>query len=114
MPVAKFIQQLRHTPETIEFDDTINVIDAHFRFTPTRFRNGDLVNATGQNSGSCKLLAFARLHNLSVTETLFCFGAFYRNDVKQNPQGSDHQNIRNFIRYGWEGVAFDGEPLTQR
>ncbi|WP_369821068.1 HopJ type III effector protein [Oleiphilus sp. HI0067] len=30
----------------------------------------------------------------------------------ENPEGTDHQNIRNFIEFGWEGVAFEGESLS--
>ena len=44
--------------------------------------------------------------------TLACFGAFYTEDVLKNPDGTDHQNIRNFMKTGWDGIAFYGEPLT--
>ena len=32
------------------------------------------------------------------------FGEHYRS-VKENPEGDDHQNIRNFMKYGWEGTS---------
>ena len=57
----------------------------------------------GENSGSCKIFAFAQLHHLDEASTLACFGAYYRDDVLKHPQGSDHQNIRQFINTGWQG-----------
>ncbi len=59
-------------------------------------------------------LAFAKLHELSEAKTLALFGDYYRSDVLKNPEGSDHQNIRNFIREGWAGVAFEGEASELR
>jgi len=70
-----------------------------------------LANEAGQNSGSCKIFAFAQRHGLSQQQALACFGTYYRDDVLQNPNGTDHQNIRNFMDTGWPGIAFDGEPL---
>jgi len=42
---------------------------------------------------------------------LALFGDYYRSDVLKNPEGSDHQNIRNFMHKGWAGVTFKGEAL---
>lgn len=109
-----FLQQLQSSPETIEFTDTMSVIESLYDFTETRFSNGDLVNEAGQNSGSCKLFAFAQLKKLSKEQTLACFGAYYRNDVLNNPEGTDHQNIRNFIKNGWDGIAFSDSPLQEK
>lgn len=106
-----FLNKIHTSPETIEFNDTIAVIDQHYNFTPTLFKNGNAVNEAGKNSGSCKLFSFAKLHNLTPSQTLNCFGAYYRKDVLQHPDGTDHQNIRNFITYGWEGISFEGIPL---
>lgn len=114
MTIQDFLQRLRAAPDTIAFNDCIAVIDAHFDFTPTGFTNGGARNEAGQNNGSCKLLSFARLQGLSEAETLACFGDYYRKDVLGNPDGSDHQNIRNFMRGGWAGVRFDGEALRQK
>jgi len=114
MTVQDFLQRLRAAPDSISFNDCIGVIDAHYAFTPTAFANGDMRNEAGQNNGSCKLLSFARLQGLSERETLACFGDYYRKDVLGNPDGSDHQNIRNFMRSGWAGVRFDGDALQPR
>jgi len=114
MSVDVFLKRLRETPDQIEFSETIAAIDGAYEFTPTAFTNGELRNEAGQNSGSCKLLSFAMLLGLTEAETLACFGRYYREDVLQHPQGSDHQNIRNFMRTGWAGVAFDGQALRPR
>lgn len=114
MQLDAFFTKLKQTPEQISFTDTIATIDANYEFTPTAFRNGELENAAGQNSGSCKLLSLAKLHNLSVEQTLHCFGDYYRTDVLQHPSAIDHQNIRNFIRYGWDGVKFENSALIKK
>ncbi|MCB0450192.1 MAG: HopJ type III effector protein, partial [Confluentibacter sp.] len=40
-----------------------------------------------------------------------CFGKFYFEEVLNDPNGTGHQNIRNFIKTGFEGLRFDGQPL---
>jgi hypothetical protein len=112
MTIDAFINTLKQSPTSIAFTDTIAVIDAHYQFQPTGFTNGNLHNEAGQNSGSCKLFSFAKWHQLNKEETLACFGAYYFIDVLQNPSGEDHQNIRNFIKKGWEGIVFENEALT--
>jgi hypothetical protein len=108
------LEQLEQSPETIEFNDVIAYIDSNYDFTPTEFRNGNTVNEAGQNNGSCKVFSFAKVNNLSKENTLSLFGAFYREDVLKNPEGTDHQNIRNFIEFGWDGIAFEGEALKKK
>jgi hypothetical protein len=109
-----FLQSLRDNPELIEFAQTIAAIESHYDYTPTTFHNGEVENAAGQNGGSCKIFAFAKLQNLDQQQTLACFGSYYREDVLQNPDARDHQNIRNFMRTGWSGIAFEGEALRVR
>ena len=106
MQINEFLTTLIKNPLDINFTDTIAVIDANYTFTPTAFRNGELQNEAGQNSGSCKIFSFAQLHNLTKEQTLQCFGDYYRVDVQQNPAASDHANIRNFMRFDWEGIEF--------
>lgn len=108
------LHRLAHAPERVEFADTIAVIDAIYEFTPMAFRNGTIMNAAGQNSGSCKIFSFAQLQGLSPQQTLACFGRYYREDVLQHPDGTDHQNIRNFITHGWAGIHFDDMPLRMK
>jgi hypothetical protein len=112
MTVETLKQKLAHTPETIDFSETIATIDAKYNFTPTAFKNGDLKNDKGQNSGSCKLFAFAVAEQLTKEETLACFGQYYFKDVLLDPDGDGHQNIRNFMRYGFSGLNFETEALS--
>ena len=114
MELDTFLQRLKESPESIAFNDTMTVIDSLYEFTPTSFKNGSLINDAGKNNGSCKLFSFARLQELSQQQTLNCFGAYYRDDVLNNPDGDDHQNIRNFMTTGWLGIEFDGTPLTPK
>ena len=114
MTVEQLLQLLADAPESVEFTDVMTAIDSAYEFAPTEFKNGDTVNEAGQNNGSCKIFAFARLQNLSEAQTLACFGRYYRDDVLKNPGGDDHQNIRNFIRSGWDAVVFSGDALAQK
>ncbi len=107
-------EQLGKSAEEIQFNDVIAFIDEQYDFTPTKFTNGNTVNEANQNNGSCKVFSLAKLNNLSKEDTLSLFGAFYREDVLKNPEGTDHQNIRNFIGYGWDGVSFEGEALQRK
>jgi hypothetical protein len=50
---------------------------------------------------------------LSQEETLRCFGRFYQ-DVLHTPEQTDHGNIRNFIKTGWEGIKFEGQALQAK
>lgn len=112
MNIDSFIANLHATPGNIQFTDTIAVIEAHYEFTPTAFQNGAIKNEAGQNSGSCKLFSFAKLHGFTERQTLTCFGDYYRVDVLQHPDAQDHQNIRNFIQFGWKGIQFDHPALN--
>lgn len=114
MELNIFIEKLRSTPRSVTFDDTMATVEANYDFTETAFSNGNVENAAGQNSGSCKLFAFAQINELSVEETLACFGSYYREDVLGDPDGDSHQNIRNFMRTGWAGIAFSGEALKAK
>jgi hypothetical protein len=112
MTINTFLDKLKQTPNSITFPETIAVIEENYNFTPTAFDNGTQYNAAGENSGSCKLFAFAQLQNLSQPATLACFGAYYFEEVLGDPEGTNHQNIRNFINTGWEGIQFAGEAFT--
>lgn len=114
MQIEEFLKKLKESPETLEFTDTMAVIEANYYFEPTSFKNGELTNKADENSGSCKLLAFAYDQNLSKEETLACFGGFYFDDVLEDPKGKGHQNIRNFMKTGFGGVHFDRFPLKKK
>lgn len=114
MILDQFKDKLRETPEAITFDDTMAVIETNFSFSPTAFQNGNLRNESGQNSGSCKLFAFAQHQELTEQETLHCFGEYYRVDVLKDPNGDGHQNIRNFMEHGWGGISFEEKALETK
>jgi hypothetical protein len=114
MELNEFISLIKTQADAVSFDQAMAVIDANYDFTPTAFVNGDCENEAGQNNGSCKILAFGQLNGLSAEQTLACFGSYYREDVLGNPQGDDHQNIRNFMKKGWDGVKFSAPALQPR
>ena len=111
MNIKDFKEKLIKFPTQIAFSETMTVVDENYDFTPTAFQNGDIYNKAGENSGSCKLFSFAKLQRFTVEETLTCFGSYYFDDVLKNPEKTDHQNIRNFIKTGWDGISFKGEAL---
>jgi len=111
--IKELIEKVRSTPASVQFGEVLDVIENNYLFNAVAFKNGEVENKEGQNSGSCKLLAFAKANSLSQEETLHLFGDYYRKDVLAAPEGTDHQNIRNFMKYGWDGVSFDGEVLRQ-
>jgi hypothetical protein len=114
MEYDQLLGLLRDSPDDVEFDDVIKMIDDAYEFTPVKFTNGDLVSEAGQNIDSCKIFAFARRTRLNEQQTLYCFGSFYRDDVLKHPENMDHPNIRNFMQTGWQGVSFEDEALKIR
>ena len=111
MQIKAFLAKLNSAPDSIEFHDTMAVIEANYSYSPTAFSNGGLFNQAGENEGSCKIFAFARLHHLNQSQTLSCYGTYYRDEVLNNPEDNNHQNIQNFIKTGWDGIKFDNHVL---
>ncbi|MCF6345378.1 MAG: HopJ type III effector protein [Thiomicrorhabdus sp.] len=111
-PVNQLIQQLNQAP--VDFKKVMEAIESSYDFSPTEFKNGKLINAENSNNGSCKIFAFGQLNQLSEQATLNAFGQFYTKDVLENPNGDDHQNIRNFIQFGWQGITFEKRALTKK
>lgn len=109
MDLNTFIEKVKSNQQ-VSFDDTMAIINEHYQYTPTTFSNGlgdnAITNAAGTNEGSCKIFAFAQLNQLNQTQTLNLFGDFYHQDVLTEPNGSSHQNIRNFMQSGWDGIQF--------
>jgi hypothetical protein len=111
MTINDFLEKLKQTPEAITFAESMATIESNYEFTATAFQNGNQHNRAGENSGSCKVFAFAKIQQLTQAETLACFGAYYFEEVLADPQGTNHQNIRNFIQSGWDGIQFKGDAL---
>jgi len=82
-------------------------------FTPTAFKNGLQHNAATENQGSAKVFSFAQLQGLDQTQTLSLFAEHYAS-VLATPDATDHQNIRQFMLNGWDGIEFDGTALTAK
>lgn len=95
------------------FKDVLAFIQQHYNYRPTSFWNGEIVNAANENQGSARILYFAKLNNLSEEDTLNLFAEHYE-EVKFTPEGDSHPNIRQFIRYGWNGVAFEQPVLSKK
>jgi len=104
---------LRLAQGQAQFGDVLAHIDAHYSFTPTAFHNGSVHNNAGENSGSCRIFAFAQANQLNEQQTLSLFAEHY-NAVQLHPEGTDHQNIRNFIQHGWNGIRFADQALTAK
>jgi len=114
MTLDIFLDKLKKAPRSIEFSETMNVIESNYEFKPTAYKNGVLKNEAGQNSSSCKLFAFAKKQGFTKDETLACFGKFYFEEVLRDPNGAGHQNIRNFMKTGFKGLQFAENPLFEK
>lgn len=112
MPELNALRASLHTGKHL-FADTLAFIDTRYVYTATAFSNGPVHNAAGQNEGSCKTLAMARLEGLSDEEALLAFGEHYR-AVKATPEGNDHGNIRALMANGLAGVSFEEQALARR
>lgn len=87
----------------LTFEEVMEVIDTHFETGLIEFKNGALTNKPGENEGSAKLLSYAALSGFDQATTLTLWGQYYR-DVVNDPDGDSHQNIRNFMKTGWDGT----------
>lgn len=96
-----------------QFSDVLAYIEARYTHTPTAFQNGAQANAAEQNQGSAKVFAFAQLNGLDAAQTLTLFAEHYA-AVLATPEGTDHQNIRQFMQHGWQGIQFSGQALTAK
>jgi len=109
-----FNANLEMSGDDLKFEEFLELVDAQYEYGLIEFTNGDVLNREGQNEGSAKVLSYAALAELDKEATLKLWGQYYR-EVLANPDGSDHQNIRNFMKYGWDGVKFDnGIALTKK
>jgi len=98
---------------SLPFKEVIGFIETYYQHQPTAFRNGDLHNEATQNQGSAKVFTFAQLNKLSKEDTLYLYAEHYQS-VLQNPEGTDHQNIRQFMIHGWPGIVFEGTALLAK
>jgi uncharacterized membrane protein YvbJ len=98
---------------SLSFKEVIEFIETYYQHQPTAFKNGELHNEATQNQGSAKVFSFAKLNNLDKEETLYLFAEHYQS-VLNSPNGTDHQNIRQFMIHGWPGIVFEGQALLAK
>lgn len=109
-----FNANLEMSGDDVTFEEVIDIIDKYYEYGLIEFKNGDIVNAQGENEGSAKILSYAALSEMDKETTLKLWGQYYR-EVRDDPDGDSHPNIRNFMKYGWEGVPFEnGIALTRK
>ena len=118
MLLSELLNLLNTNPSSVQFNEVIDTIDLEYTYTPSKFYNGKgdhaVINEASTNEGSCKILAFAQLNQLTQEQTLNCFGDYYRNDVLLNPNNTDHANIRALIQHGVGNVSFDNTVLVKK
>ncbi len=102
--IVSILEQIEK--KQITFKEVLAFIDEHYQHTPAAFKNGSQYNAATENQGSARVFAFGKQQNLSKNDTLKLFAEHY-DAVLQNPEGTDHQNIRQFMVHGWEGIVFE-------
>lgn len=117
MKTEEFLEKVKKGTR-VSFKETMAMVEENFIYTPVQFFNGrgdaTVMNAPGTNEGSCKIFALGKRFALSKEETLSLFGELYWRDVVEKPDGTDHANIRTFLRDGWEGIRFEADPLKPR
>ncbi|MHA3083956.1 HopJ type III effector protein [Acinetobacter sp. ANC 5383] len=96
-----------------KFADVISYIEQHYTHTPTAFQNGAQHNASTENQGSAKVFSFAQLNGLNPADTLALFAEHYA-AVLATPESTDHQNIRQFMQHGWQGIKFECQALAAK
>lgn len=97
----------------VKFADVLAFIEARYNHTPTAFQNGQQHNAATENQGSAKVFSFAKLNGLDQAQTLSLFAEHYAS-VLATPEAIDHQNIRQFMQNGWDGIKFEGTALVAK
>lgn len=109
--VIKLIEGLKN--HSVTFNQVIEFINANYQYQPAAFKNGNVYNEATQNQGSARVFAFAQINGLTAQDTLYLFAEHYQS-VLDHPAGADHQNIRQFMLHGWQGITFEGEALLAR
>ncbi len=109
--IQSLLKQLKEG--SLQFKGVLEFIDAHYNHQPTAFKNGVAYNEATQNQGSARVFSFAQLNNLNKEETLSLFAEHYQS-VLSSVDGTDHQNIRQFMIHGWPGIVFEGKALVPK
>ena len=109
---AAFVETIKTSDVTLQ--QCIDVIDEHFTYHAVKFDVGKVTNFAGMNAKSGKVLSYAALTGLDTATTLKCFGPIY-DEVRADPDGTSHANIRALMAGGVESVRFpNGLCLTAK
>lgn len=100
---VEFAESIKLGTKPVTLTETLAFIDEHYEYISVGFKCGEIESQPGENKGSAKIFSFGLMTKMDETAVLRLFGEVYRN---LDPKGSDHPNIRNFIKYGWPGVSF--------
>jgi aspartokinase len=95
------------------FSDVLKEINNDYFYSPNGFVVGENKNDSSQNQGAARVLSYAKLKNLSLQQTLELFCEHYI-EVLDTKNSNSHQNIRELIKCGLEGVKFDDDVLVLR
>jgi hypothetical protein len=98
-----FAERIQNGGDVESFAETIRLIDANYDYFAVPFQVGDVKSAANTNVGSAKIFSFGLMTKMDVKATLRLFGEISRD---LTPDGTDHPNIRAFIKNGWSGVTF--------
>lgn len=109
--LTNLLNDLRN--QEIKFSDVLSYIENNYNYTASAFTNGTAINAVDQNQGSAKIFGLGLLENLSKEDTLTLFAEHYQS-VLNTPEDADHQNIRQFMQNGWDGVKFDNPTISKK
>ncbi|GAA4131443.1 HopJ type III effector protein [Sphingobacterium kyonggiense] len=111
MTITQLLSNLSN--QQAQFKDVLGYIEEHYHYQASAFKNGKQENSSNENQGSAKVLYFAKLENLNQEDTLSLFAEHFQ-AVLDRPQGEDHQNIRQFMENGWDGVSFESTVLVPK
>ena len=103
-PVAVAFADKIKRGDKVSFKETIDFLDAHYYYFEVPFRNGPLSSKPNENVGTAKILSFGLMTRMTEEQTLSMFGEIYRD---LSPSGTDHANIRQFLKTGFSGVSFE-------
>jgi hypothetical protein len=105
-PICReFAEKIKNGGEVANFAETMKLIDEHYTYFEVPFAVGDVRSAANENTGSAKVFSFGLMTRMDEKSTLKLFGEHYK-AVLANPSGTDHANIRSFMKNGFPGVEF--------
>ena len=103
---------LQYLIKNQDFQSFTQFIDSYFDLIHTSFTIWETENNLGKNTGTLRVVGYAKLMWLSIEQTLPLFWEHYES-VKNYPEWTDHANIRalitakeRWIQSTWDAVIF--------